>query len=56
MSSVTVIVPEVTATPKRLSEYGAVTVARTFPPAVQVPTGAIVTAMPGTLAEFVAAY
>ena len=47
--------PDVTATPKRLSEYGALTVARTFPPAVQVPTGEIETVMPGTLAEFVAA-
>ena len=35
--------------------YGAVTVARTLPPAVQVPTALIVTSMPGTLAEFVAA-
>ena len=29
--------------------------ARTLPPAVQVPTAAIETVMPGTLAEFVAA-
>ena len=49
------MVPEVTATPNRLSEYGALTVARTLPPAVQVPTAAIETVMPGTLAEFVAA-
>ena len=55
MSSVTLIVPDDTEMPKRLSEYGAVTVARTFAPAVQVPIAEIVTAMPGTLAELSAA-
>src|SRR6476646_8767876 len=49
MSSETLMVPEVTATPKRLSVYGALTVARTLPPAVQTPTAAIETVMPGTL-------
>ena len=32
MSSVTLIVPELTETPKSVSEYGAVTVARTRAP------------------------
>ena len=37
MTSLTLSVPDETETPKRLSEYGAVTVARTLPPAVQTP-------------------
>ena len=53
MSSLTLIVPEVTATPKRLSEYGALTVALTRDPAVQAVTAVIATLIPGTLAEFV---
>ena len=51
MTSLTLSVPDEMDTPKRLSVYGAVTVARTCEPAVQVPTALIVTFNPGTLGQ-----